>query len=191
MDTEVLERPLPKPTTEDYISARLLETLIEASLAIKFLRDGLVRNASGKVFQAWRALLAALLRLELDKLLRVARSDEERQWLINRAVPRVPTSRMKALSQLLEIIGYNDISLWTTMALELHDYQYNGPDPDIALSKYRNRQEAAMDIVKSTNGIIRYIEIIRSRIKWSNELENSLKALKDELNKFTSSSGSQ
>ena len=191
MDTEILERPLPKPTTEDYVSARLLETLVEASLAVKFLEDGLVRNAAGKVFQAWRALLAVLLRLELDRLLRVARSDEERQWLINRAVPRVPTSRMKTLSQLLEIIGYNDISLWTTMALELHDYQYNGPDPDMALSKYRNRQEAAMDIVKSTNGVIRYIEIIRSRIKWSNELENSLKALKDELNKFASSSGSQ
>ena len=191
MDTEVLERPLPKPTTEDYVIARLLETLVEASLAIKFLRDGLVRNASGKAFQAWRALLAALLRLELDKLLRVARSDEEKQWLVNRAVPRVPTNRMKALSQLLEIIGYNDISLWTTMALELHDYQYNGPDPDMALSKYRSRQEAAVDIMKLVNGIIRHAETLKPRIRWSNELENMLKALKDEVSRSISSSGSQ
>ncbi len=93
MCAETIEKPLPKPTSEDYVNARLLESLVEAFLAVKFLEDGLVRNAAGKVFQAWRALLAVLLRLELDKLLKLARSDEERRWLINRAVPRVPTTR--------------------------------------------------------------------------------------------------
>ncbi|MGB9705852.1 MAG: PaREP1 family protein, partial [Pyrobaculum sp.] len=66
MDVEILERPLPKPSSEDYISARLLEALVEAGLALEYLRRGLVRNAAGKAFQAWKAFMAALLRLELD-----------------------------------------------------------------------------------------------------------------------------
>ena len=37
MDVETLEKPLPKPTSEDYISARLLEALTEASLALELL----------------------------------------------------------------------------------------------------------------------------------------------------------
>ncbi|BDR92713.1 hypothetical protein Vsou_18060 [Vulcanisaeta souniana JCM 11219] len=48
MGAENLERPLPKPTTENYINARLLESLTEANLAIKFLNEGLVRNARAK-----------------------------------------------------------------------------------------------------------------------------------------------
>ncbi|MGC9131876.1 MAG: PaREP1 family protein, partial [Pyrobaculum sp.] len=48
MDVEVLERPLPKPTAEDYVSARLLEALVEGWLAARFLKEGLVRNAAGK-----------------------------------------------------------------------------------------------------------------------------------------------
>ncbi len=51
MNTETLEKPLPKPTTEDYINARLLEALVEAGLALRFLNEGLVRNAAGKAFQ--------------------------------------------------------------------------------------------------------------------------------------------
>ncbi len=49
MNTETLEKPLPKPTTEDYVNARLSESLIEAKLALEFLsRGGLVRNSAGK-----------------------------------------------------------------------------------------------------------------------------------------------
>ncbi|ADY01278.1 PaREP1 domain containing protein [Vulcanisaeta moutnovskia 768-28] len=180
MDTETLENPLPKPSTEDYVNAWLLESLVEASLAIRFLKDGLVRNAAGKAFQSWRALLAALLRLELDKLMQIAKTDEERRWLRERAVPRVPTSRMKALSQMLEEIGYDGLSAWTSTALDLHDYQYNGPDPDMALSKYRGREEAAYDIRLLINELIRRIEELRTRIKWSDEIENALRALKEE-----------
>ncbi len=119
---------MPKPTTEDYINAKLFESLVEAGLALWFLNEGLVRNAAGKAFQAWRAFLAALLRLELNKLLQVARDDEERNWLANRAVPRIPTTRMVKLSQMLEEVGHYGISAWTAVTLELHDYQYNGPD---------------------------------------------------------------
>ncbi len=56
------------------MSVRLLEALVETGLALEFLgRGGLVRNSAGKAFQAWRALLAALLRLELDKFVGVPR----------------------------------------------------------------------------------------------------------------------
>ncbi|WP_292000192.1 PaREP1 family protein [Caldivirga sp.] len=187
MNTEILEKPLPKPTSEDYVGMRLLESLIEARLALEFLNKGLVRNSAGKAFQSWRALLAALLRLELDKLLKVARTEEERKWLMDRAVPRVPTSRMKALSQLLEDVGYGGLSAWMDKALDLHDYQYNGPDPGMALSKYRSRKEAVVDVKLIINELMRGIEKLKPRVKWSNELENAFKALKEEVNKVSKS----
>jgi uncharacterized membrane protein len=99
---EVLERPLPKPSDEGYIEARLLEALAEARLALEFLERGLTRNAAGKAFQAWKALLAALLRLELERLKALARSEEERRWFESKAVPRVPTGKMVSLSLMLE-----------------------------------------------------------------------------------------
>jgi hypothetical protein len=35
---EVLDKPLPKPSEESYVEARLLEALVEAHLALRFLR---------------------------------------------------------------------------------------------------------------------------------------------------------
>jgi hypothetical protein len=61
MVVELVERPFPKPSDEGYIEARLLEALGEARLALRFLEEGLTRNAACKAFQAWKALLAALL----------------------------------------------------------------------------------------------------------------------------------
>ena len=109
MSVGIIEKPLSKPSTEDYISARVLETLVETDSALEFLSRGLVRNAAGKAFQAWRALLAALLRLELDKLVQVAKSDEEKRWLMEKAVPRVPTTRMVRLSQMLTELGHEGV----------------------------------------------------------------------------------
>ena len=99
----------------------------------------MTRNAACKAFQAWRALLAALLRLELDKLRAFAKAGEERRWLESKAVPRVPTFRTVALSLLHEKAGHEAVTAWTSAALDIHDYQYRGPDPDMALSKFRNR----------------------------------------------------
>jgi hypothetical protein len=181
MDVETLEKPLPKPTGEDYISARLLEALTEAYLALEFVGKGFVRNAAGKAFQAWRALLASLLRLELDKLLQIVKSDEEKRWLTDRAIPRVPTSRMKALSQMLEEAGHPGISLGTALALDLHDYQYNGLDPDMAVSKYRSREEAAVDVKLLVRELVKRVEELKPRVKWYDELENTLKKVVEAL----------
>jgi len=171
---ELVEKPLPKPSDEGYIEARLLEALGEAKLALRFLEEGLTRNAACKAFQAWKALLAALLRLELDKLKALARSEEERRWLESKAVPRVPTTRMKELGRLLEEAGHYGISAWTDKALDLHEYQYHGPDPDMALSKYATRQSAAADVLLLLKELTRRVEALKSRIKWGDELEKAL-----------------
>ena len=177
MAVEVLEKPLPKPDDERYVEARLLEALVEARLALRFLREGLTRNAAGKAFQAWKALLAALLRMELEKLKALAKTEEERRWLETTAVPRVPTTKMKTLARTLEDVGHGAISAWTDKALNLHDYQYHGPDPDMALSKYTTREEAAADIVLTIQEIARRIEPLRNKI-WSEELEKTLRELR-------------
>ena len=94
-----LEKPLPKPRRDPlvYAAARVLEALLEAVLALEYLGKGYTRNAAGKAFQAWRALTGALLALEEEKLGKYV-SDEERKWLIEVAIPRVP-SRLKPLSR--------------------------------------------------------------------------------------------
>jgi len=132
-------------------------------------------------FQAWRALLAALLRLELDRLVRIAKSDEERRWLRERAAPGAPTSRTKTLSQMLEESGRPGVSLGTALALELHDYQYNGPDPDMAVSKYRNREEATVDVRLLVKELAKRVEELKPRVRWYDELENTLKKVVEAL----------
>jgi len=178
---QVIERSLPKPSSADYASARLLEALVEARLALEFLRRGLTRNAAGKAFQAWRAVLAALLKLELERLKAVAKTEEERRWLEERAVPRVPTSKMVPLSLMLEEVGYRDVAFITSHALNLHDYQYHGPDPDMALSKYRTREEAALAVKSLVKAVVRYAEALKSRVTWTEELEGAYVALVEEL----------
>jgi hypothetical protein len=158
---EVLDKPLPKPSEESYVEARLLEALVEARLALRFLREGIVRNAVGKAFQAWKALLAALLRLELESLKALAKTEEKR---LETAIS-VPTTKMKTLSNMLEDLGHAELAFATSAALDLHDYQYHGPDPDTALSKYATREEAAVDIVRLAAEVAKRVEALKSRVK--------------------------
>jgi len=178
---ELVERPLPKPSSEGYVEARLLEALVEARLALRFVGEGLTRNAAGKAFQAWKALLAALLRLEPDKLKAVAKTEEEKKWLESKAVPRVPTTKMKPLARLLEAMGHGGLALWTGNVLLLHDYQYHGPDPSGELSKYATREDAVADILSAVQELAIRIETLRGRVKWSDELEKALQELKQAL----------
>ena len=166
-----MERPLPKPSGEGYVEARLLEALGEAGLALEYLDRSLTRNAACKAFQAWKALLAALLRLELERLKALAKTEEERRWLESKAVPRVPTTKMKELSHLLEEAGHEGIPFVTALALDLHEYQYHGPDPDMALSKYTTRKSAAADVLLLLKELTRRVETLKSRVKWSEDLE--------------------
>ncbi len=79
MVVELVERPLPRPSDAAYVEARLLEALGEARLALEYLERGLTRNAACKASQAWKAFMAALLRLELDKLKAVVKTEEEKR----------------------------------------------------------------------------------------------------------------
>ena len=178
---EVLDKPLPKPSEESYVEARLLEALVEARLALRFLREGIVRNAAGKAFQAWKALLAALLRLELESPKALAKTEEEKKWLETTAISRVPTTKMKTLSNILEDLGHAGLAFATSAALDLHDYQYHGPDPDMALSKYATREEAATDIVRLATEVAKRVEALKSRVKWNDELEKALEEVKKAL----------
>jgi hypothetical protein len=178
---ELVEKPLPKPSDEGYIVARLLEALGEARLALEFLERGLTRNAACRAFQAWKAFMAALLRLELERLKAVAMTEEERRWLESRAVPRVPTTKIKELSRLLEEARHEGIPFVTALALDLHDYQYHGPDPDMALSKYTTRESAAADILLLLKELARRVETLRSRVKWTEELEKALEEVRRTL----------
>jgi hypothetical protein len=181
---ELVERSLPKPSDAAYVEARLLEALGEARLALEFLERGLTRNAAGKAFQAWKALLAALLRLELERLKVLAKTEEERRWLESKAVPRIPTTKMKELSRLLRDGGHEGITFVTDKALDLHDYQYHGPDPDMALSKYATRESAAADVVELIQELVRRVEALRGRLKWTEEIEKALEEVKRALEGF-------
>ena len=179
-----MERPLPRPSDAAYVEARLLEALAEARLALEFLERGLTRNAACKAFQAWKALLAALLRLELEKLRAIVKTEEERRWLESRAVPRVPTAKMKELSRLLRNVGHEGITFVTDKALDLHDYQYHGPDPDAVLSKYTTRESAAADVVELLQELVRRVEALKGRVRWSDELEKALEEVRRALESF-------
>ncbi|AKT33792.1 Archaeal PaREP1/PaREP8 family [Pyrobaculum sp. WP30] len=180
MVVELVERPLPKPSDEGYVEARLLEALGEARLALEYLERGFTRDAAGMAFHAWKAFMAALLRLELDKLRSLAKMEEERRWLESRAVPRIPTAKMKELSRLLRDVGHVGITFVTDKALDLHDYQYHGPDPDMALSKYTTRESAA-DVVELVQELARRVEALRGHVEWTEELERVLEEVKRAL----------
>jgi len=184
MVVELVERSLPRPSDEAYVEARLPEALGEARLALEYLERGLTRNVAGKAFQAWKALLAALLRLELERLKALAKTEEEKRWLESKAVSRVPTTKMKELSRLLRDVGHEGITFVTALALDLHDYQYHGPDPDAVLSKYATRESAATDVLLLLKELARRVEALRGRVKWSSEIEKALEEVKRALESF-------
>ncbi len=181
--------PRPRRDRVGYAAARVLEALLESLLGLEFLSKGYTRNAAGKAFQAWRALTATILALHIDQVARSARSEEEREWLLERAVTRVPSTRLKALGQLVEEhVGIQYYSALTSIALDLHDYQYHGPDPDAELSKYRGREEAARDIVYLAEKIMGIVEehirpILEEKEAWTRDHEEALAKLRDMFSK--------
>jgi hypothetical protein len=184
MVVELVERSLPRPSDAAYVEARLLEALGEARLALEYLERGLTRNAACKAFQAWKALLAALLRLELERLKALAKTEEERRWLESKAVSRVPTTRLKDFARLLRDVGHEGITFVTALALDLHEYQYHGPDSDMAFSKYATRESAAADVVELIQELTKRIEALKGRVRWSDELERALEEVRRALESF-------
>jgi len=149
---------------ESYRRTRLLEARYELELAKRFLSDNLVKNAAGKAFQAWKALVAALLVDKLNELekmfpgyvkLRNGRRVRKAHWIL--AI--VPTTRLKQLASILDRETY----LYTEVALSLHEYQYNGPDREGVLSRYLSDELAKRDIEMLIEVISRKLEALGIR----------------------------
>jgi Archaeal PaREP1/PaREP8 family. len=152
---------LPKPWFDllGYKKTRIEEAYYESKIAEEFINEGLLRNAAGKAFQAWKALLGAMLVDKRDELLkkypgkkrlRGKKVVEFADWLI--AI--VPTSYLEELSLLLS----KDVNLITKLALAVHEYQYNGADKDAILSPFRTDEIAKINILN-------LLEEVRARLQ--------------------------
>ncbi|MGC9152809.1 MAG: PaREP1 family protein [Vulcanisaeta sp.] len=105
-----------------------------------FLTRGLTRNAAGKVFQAWKALVAAYSVDKIDELRKLfpgkkkLRGFRTRIEKVHWIVAVIPTTVLKPIAQ---VIG-SDIDIYTNIALWIYEHQYNGPDIQGILSPYPN-----------------------------------------------------
>ncbi|ABP50831.1 hypothetical protein CGL51_11265 [Pyrobaculum aerophilum] len=129
---EVVRIPLDK-----IARARLEESKAEVEVAKKFMEAGLLRNAAGKAFQAWKSYLSYLAIKNQDlfhfegyKQLGKGLAVPRKEWVL--AV--VPTTMLAAISEKLREREPDVVEL-TALALILHEYQYNGPDPSGVVSK--------------------------------------------------------
>jgi hypothetical protein len=150
---------------EGYRRGRLLEAKYEAELALKFLEEGLYRNAAGKAFQAWKALLAALAVEHRDKLaerfkgVRTTR-DGRRVDLADFVAAFMPTGYMLAVAKDLEEVAGLSLYDLTNLALSLHEFQYNGLDKSGVYSRYPFIDLVVEDIKRVANVVF---EILRER----------------------------
>ena len=153
-----------KPWADDkkYKQDRLTEAKYEAELAKRFLEDRLYRDAAGKAFQAWKALLAALSVDHLQELskyfkgkkrMRDGRIVDYAQWVV--AV--MPTSKMSSVAQVLDSVLGNNIEAYTDIAVKLHEFQYNGLDKAGELSRYPSIEFMKMDLEKLLKAIEKFI----------------------------------
>ncbi|UXD21714.1 hypothetical protein IPA_07105 [Ignicoccus pacificus DSM 13166] len=126
---EKAKERLEEPAKNDFVKKKVEDSIYEAFLAKKLVEEGLIRNACGKAFQAWKELLSALLYLKKDEILKLLKDERQKEWFLKRGI-YAPSSRLKPLSVLLERVGIRDVSAWTAEALSLHTYQYHGPDPE-------------------------------------------------------------
>jgi len=79
-----MEKDLYK-VDEDYVEARVIECLSDLLLSIALWKDGYTRNSAGKAFSAVKALLSALIVVNEEKLLSLAKDDKEREWIKKKA----------------------------------------------------------------------------------------------------------
>ena len=152
-----------------YVEIRLQEVAAEAELALRFLEEGLHRNAAGKAFQALKAALAAAAALARDELLRryrgrvaaqVGAEVELADWLI----ALMPTGRMWEVARILRQIYGDVVVLLTALALNLHEVQHNGLDESGILSKYSTLQQVKEDIKELAQRTAQFTEALRQRL---------------------------
>ena len=152
-----------------YVEIRLQEATAEAELALRFLEEGLHRNAAGKAFQAWRAALAAAAALARDEMLkryrgRVATREGAEVELADWLIALMPTGRMWEVARALRQIYGDVVVLLTALALNLHEVQRNGLDESGVLSKYSTLQQVEEDIKELTQRATEFAETLRQRL---------------------------
>ena len=116
-----------------YIEARRIEALAEAKLAIRLLSEGYIRNAAGKAFQSFKSLLAALAGERREEL-------ANKLPKVDRLIAHMPTSVIRSVAK---ILGLEEEAI---IALALHQYQYNGVDPEGVMSIYSSKDDAIRDM---------------------------------------------
>jgi len=64
----------------------------------------------------------------------------------------MPMTRMKKVAALLRSKYGDEVVLLTELALDLHEFQYNGLDPEGVLSRYSDLDMVKQDIVSIIEG---------------------------------------
>jgi hypothetical protein len=123
----------------------------EAELALKFLDQGLHRNASGKVFQAWKAVVSAAAAKNRELIAKhytgVIRDRTSKvRSKADLIIALMPTTRLRKVASTLEEVYGKEIVHLTDLALNLHEFQYNGLDPEGVVSRYTNLNDVEKDI---------------------------------------------
>lgn len=177
MERELLS---PKIDVKSYIRARVMEVIDELSLSIMMLEAGATRNAAGKAFVAVKALISAMVLINLDRLLALKREEKEKKWYEKKAYT-VPTKSIKGISLDLFELGYREIGTIADKALNLHDYQYNGLDPDF--SPYKKREEAVRDIVVLIDAVVEKLPQWTGSY-WDEEIKRGFEHLTKRLEDF-------
>ncbi|AEA12610.1 PaREP1 domain containing protein [Thermoproteus uzoniensis 768-20] len=145
-----------------YRRGRLLEAKYEAELALRFLEQGLYRNAAGKAFQAWKAFLAAVAVDHVGLLaerFRGTRTTREgrRVRLADFIAAFMPTGYMLAAAAVLEEASGLKLADLTNVALNLHEFQYNGLDKSGTFSRYPSLELVEADVKRLANAVLELV----------------------------------
>ena len=134
-----------------YVEARVAEALAEFELAEEFLEGGLHKGAAGRALQGWKAALAAAAAVRREALRGeyagfVKTREGKRVEKVDFVVAVMPTSQMKKVAKLLSRDFGDVVVLLTELALDLHEFQYNGLDPAGVLSRYTDLRDVEDDV---------------------------------------------
>ncbi|MFZ8824008.1 MAG: PaREP1 family protein [Desulfurococcales archaeon] len=148
-----------------YIEAGLEEAEAEFQLASKFLEERIHRNAAGKAFQGWKAALAAAA-LNIEKIgellkgkvrMRDGKIVSRAEW----AAAFMPIGLMRPIAKALESAYGEEIVTLTDLALNLHEFQYNGLDETGVLSRYLSLDHVKSDIEKLISRGKNFVSMLR------------------------------
>jgi hypothetical protein len=149
-----------------YIEARLEEAEAEFQLASKFLEERIHRNAAGKAFQGWKAALAAAAALNIERIgellkgkvrMRDGKIVSRAEWV----AAFMPTGLMRPIAKALESAYGEEIVALTDLALNLHEFQYNGLDETGVLSRYLSLDHVESDIEKLISRGKNFVSMLR------------------------------